>query len=155
MKSKVMTTILTSLIVCLTIISFTSCSAKDYDYEVTYLTDTGVNVETEDITLITSQEELNGYMNSSRFLEAANNVVEKMESYSADYFDNKMLIVINLQESTGSSKISVEKIDYVDSEAVVTLKRKASDISDDSIRVWSIFVEVDIQEIESVKYTFQ
>lgn len=153
MKSKVMTTILTCVIICLSIISFAACSAKNY--EVAYLTDTNVNVETEDITLITSQEQLNDYMNSSRFLEAANNVVEKMESYSSDFFDDKMLIVINLQESTGSSKISVEKIDYVDSEAVVTLKRKAPDISDDSIKVWSIFIEVNIQEIESVKYTFQ
>ena len=153
MKSKVMTAILTCLIICLTIISFASCSAKDY--KVIYLTDTGVNVETEDITLITSQEELNDYMNSSRFLEAANNVVEKMESYSSDFFDNKMLVVINLQESSSSSKITVEKIDFVNSEAVITLKRKVPTVADDSIRVWSIFVEVDIQEIESIKYTFQ
>lgn len=153
MKSKVMTTILTYLIVCLSIISFTSCSAKKF--EVTYLTDTNVNVETEDITLITSQEELNDYMNSSRFLEAEKNVIEKMEGYSSDFFDDKMLIVINLQESTGSSKISVEKIDFANSEAVITLKRKVSNVSDDSIKIWSIFVEIDIQEIEFVKYKFQ
>ena len=153
MKSKVMTTILTYLIVCLSIISFTSCSAKKF--EVTYLTDTNVNVETEDITLITSQEELNDYMNSSRFLEAEKNVIEKMEGYSSDFFDDKMLIVINLQESTGSSKMSVEKIDFANSEAVITLKRKVPNVSDDSIKIWSIFVEIDIQEIEFVKYKFQ
>lgn len=153
MKSKVRTTILTYLIVCLTIISFTSCSAKNY--KVAYLTDTNVNVENEDITLITSQEELNEYMNSSRFLEAEDNVVEKMGGYSSNFFDDKMLIVINLQESSSSSNITVEKIDFADSEAVITLKRKVPTIADDSIRVWSIFIEVNIQEVESVKYTFQ
>ena len=62
MKAKVLFTVLECMIICLSIISLASCSAKNY--EVTYLTDTNVNFETEDITLITSQEQLNDYRDS-------------------------------------------------------------------------------------------
>lgn len=152
MKPNVLTAILTCMIVCLFITTITSCSAQSY--EVTYLTDTNVNVETKDITLITSQTELSDYINSSRFSKAGNNVIEKLQSYSPDFFNNKTLIVINLKEVSGSNKITVEKIDFNNSEAVVTLKRKTPDISDTSIKIWSIFIDVNIREIKAADYVF-
>lgn len=153
MKPNVLTAILTCMVVCLSIAPISSCSAKSY--EVTYLTDTNVSVEAKDITLITSQTELTDYINSSRLSKAENNVVEKLKSYSPDFFNNKTLIVINLKEVSGSNKITVEKIDFNNSEAVVTLKRKAPDISDTSIRIWSIFIDVNIREIKSADYMFR
>lgn len=153
MKSKIITKILKCMIICLSFISFTSCSNKKY--VVTYLTDTNANVEAEDINLITLKEGLNIYINSSRFLSAANNVLEKMKSYSYEFFSSKMLFIINLSESTGSSKISVEKIDYSNLNATITLKREVPNISIDSIKVWSIFIEDNIQEVKSVKYIFK
>ena len=140
------------LIISLLIFSLVSCSHVDFD--VNYLTNTGVKVESEDITLIKSQEELKEYRNSSRFSEAEENIIEKIESYSSDFFNEKMLIVINLQEITGSSEITVKGIDFTDSEAVVKLKRRTPQVADDSIKIWSIFIELDIREIESVSYLF-
>ncbi len=153
MKSKVMTAMITCMILCMSLISFASCSSKNF--EVYYLTDTNVTVEKEDIPLLTSQDELNVYKDSSRFIDAKSNVTEKMESYSSDFFNDRMLIVINLLESTGSSKITVEKIDYGDTKATISLKRKVMNVSDDSIKIWSIFIETVIQEIQSVKYVFE
>lgn len=145
-------TISTILIISLLILSLVSCSHVDFD--VNYLTNTGVKVEREDITLIKSQEELKEYRNSSRFSEAEENIIEKIDSYSSNFFNEKMLIVINLQEITGSSEITVKGIDFTDSEAVVKLRRRTPHIADDSIKIWSIFIELDIREIKSVKYTF-
>lgn len=147
------TTKLFSLLSMTFAVFFTSCSAKTY--ELTYLTNTNVNVQADDITLITSQKELTDYKDSSRFSNAETNVIEKMESYSSEFFDKKMLIVINLQESSGSFKVSVEKVDYKDCEATIILKRKVPNVGDDSLKVWSIFIEDNIQEINSVKYSFQ
>lgn len=141
------------LLLCLFIAFFASCSTKNY--EVTYLTDTNIDAEINDITLITSYEELTEYMNSSRFSEAEKIVINKMESYQPAFFNKRMLVVINIEESTGSNEITVDNIDFDNSKAVITLKRRVSDISDDSIRIWSIFVEFDIQEIDSANYIFQ
>lgn len=140
------------LIISLSTLSFTSCC--DTYYDVAYLTNTGVMVEGEDITLLRSQEELDEYRNSSRFLEAEENIIEKIDSYSSDFFNEKMLIVINLQEITGSSEITVKGIDFTDSEAVVKLRRRTPQVADDSIKIWSIFIELDIREIKSVSYIF-
>ena len=145
-------TISTILIISLLILSLVSCSHVDFD--VNYLTNTGVKVESEDITLIKSQEELKEYRNSSRFSEAEEDVIQKLDSYSPEFWEEKMLIVINLQEITGSSEITVKDIDFNDSEAVVKLKRKTPQVADDSIKIWSIFIELDIREIESVSYIF-
>ena len=145
-------TISTILIISLLILSLVSCSHVDFD--VNYLTNTGVKVESEDITLIKSQEELKEYRNSSRFSEAEEDVIQKLDSYSPEFWEEKMLIVINLQEITGSSEITVKGIDFTDSEAVVKLKRKTPHVADDSIKIWSIFIELDIREIESVSYIF-
>lgn len=153
MKPKIKARILTCMPICLSIFSNASCSAKTY--EVAYLTDTNINIVSDDITLISSHSELNDYKETPRFSNASNNIIEKMESYSSEFFDKKMLIVINLQESTRSSKINVEKIDYKDNKATITLKRKVPAAADDSIKIWSIFIEDAIQEISSVKYTFQ
>lgn len=107
------------------------------------------------VALITSYKELIDYMNSSRFLGAEKVVINKMESYLPDFFDEKMLVVINLEEETGSSKIFVERIDFADSEAMITLKRQVPDACEDSIKIWSIFIEFDIKEIELADYKFQ
>lgn len=153
MKPKVLIAILMFMIVCLSIAPITSCSAKSY--KVTYLTDTNVSVEAKDITLITSQTELTDYINSSRLSKAEDNVVEKLKSYSPDFFNNKTLIIINLKEVSGSNKITVERIDFNNSEAIVTLKRRTPDISDTSIKIWSILIDVNIREIKSTDYMFR
>lgn len=42
-----------------------------------------------------------------------------------------MLIVINLQEGSGSYEITVKRIDFADSRAIVTLERKSPHIIPD------------------------
>lgn len=153
MKSKVVTALILFVIGCLSILSVSSCSSKKYD--VSYLTTSNIIVENNDITLITSQTELEAYKIAPRFMEAGTDFVEKLDSYSSDFFESKMLIVINLQEETSSSKITVEEVDVIDSEVHVILKRKVPTIGADDIKTWSIFIEMDIQEVESVKYSFQ
>lgn len=152
MKSKAMKPILSCIIICLSLMLLASCSSVEYYVE--YLTDTGVNAAKDDITLITSEDELREYMSSPRFSEAQNNVIQKMESYSSDFFADKMLVVINLKETSGSNKITVRGVDYTDSTLTVRLNRKAPAIADDSIKTWSIFIELDAREVGAVKYTF-
>lgn len=152
MKSKAMKPIISCIIICLSLMLLASCSSVEYYVE--YLTDTGVNAVKDDITLITSVDELREYMSSPRFSEAQNNVIQKMESYSSDFFADKMLVVINLKETSGSNKITVRGVDYTDSTLTVRLNRKTPAVGDDSIKTWSIFIELDARGVGAVKYTF-
>lgn len=130
-----------------------ACVTKKYS--VSYYENTGVHVEKDDVTLISSMDELNEYKSLTRFQESSEEFKVKLESYSSEFFQEKMLIVVNIEEITGSSDISLKDINYTNSEANLVFKRKIPKIVDNSMKIWSFFVEIDVCEIEKANYTLE
>ena len=156
MKRKHVLVALICIAICLSYV-MTACSPETNEiprnFEAACFPGSNVILYKADPTLLTSQDELESYRNSYTFSGANAEVLEKMDSYSSGFFDEKMLIVIHLSEASGSYEITVEKVDFADSKAQVTLKREIPHACTDDIKIWSIFIEVDAQEIESVGYT--
>jgi len=74
---------------------------------------------------------------------------KKMLSYDADFFKEKMLIVIYHWENTGSSKLSVDEVNYSESAIQVVLKRKVPKVVDNVMKSHIILLE----ETKSDSYT--
>jgi len=156
-KTKITAVVLILIIICSCIAScgstptVTTPPAKNF--EATYFPGAQVMVKNIETILITSKSKLESQKNSLTFYRARDEVIQKMDSYSDDFFETKMLIIINMSEPTISSVITVENVDFTDSKAIVTLKRRRPRSDGEIIKIWSIFVEVEAREIESVDYT--
>lgn len=143
--------ILLMIAICLFI--FASCGANSFS--ATYLSNTNISPEQRDITLITSLENLISYSDQSRFAEASPEFKEKLASYTAEFFETSMLVVVNLVEKSSSTQISVQNVNFTDTEVKVTLKRKTRTPATDVMKEWSIFVEFSAKpNISSASYTF-
>lgn len=123
------------------------------NFSATYLTYSNIGHVANDITLFTDAEDISVYMEQARVQDASNEFVSKMSSYSESFFETKMLIVINVTESSGSNELTVKKLDINDTVVQVIIQRKTKSISDGSIKDWSIFIEFDsVNQIETASY---
>ena len=123
------------------------------DSSAVYFPDSGVIAKNVEIELVTSRDKLESYQKSVLFFNAKDEVMEKLDSYSSEFFDTKMLIVINMTEPISNSNIIVEKVDFGDSKVTVTIKRESPDIGAEMIKHWTVFVEIEARDIEKVDYT--
>lgn len=67
---------------------------------------------------------------------------EETEAYTDEWFETHRLIVIALQESTGSARHNVRSVTYTESGAVVKLKRLCPNVTTCDIAHWLIFIEL-------------
>ncbi len=132
---------------------FAGCGANSFS--ATYLSYTNISPAQRDITLITSIDDMSSYSEQSRFAEASAEFKEKLDSYTAEFFETSMLVVINLAERSSSTQISVTNVNFTDTEVKVTLKRKTKTPATDLMKEWSIFVEFPAKpNISTASYTF-
>lgn len=99
---------------------FAGCGSNGFS--AAYLSHTNISPEQRDITLITTVEALHRYSEQSRFTEASAEFKEKLDSYTAEFFEASMLIVINLWESSSSTQLLVKDLDFADTEVKVMLR---------------------------------
>lgn len=151
LKMKISAVILLLVTVCLSLISCDLTSTQNF--AAVYFPDSGVIAKNVEIELVTSRDKLESYRKSVLFFNAKDEVMEKLDSYSSEFFDAKMLIVINMTEPISNSNVIVEKVDFGDSKVTVTIKRESPDIGAEVIKHWTVFVEIEACEIEKVDYT--
>lgn len=138
----------------LAVILLAACGNSNYS--ASYLTNTEIEPKSNDITLISSKSEIDDYLTEARFASASDEFLEKANGYEESFFENKMLIILNIRESSGSNEISIKSVDIQETAIEVTMKRKEKSISDGSLRDWSFFIEVDkTDSITSVSYSFK
>ena len=86
------------------------------------------------ITVISSVNDLGDY----GIIDISGRSVDTLRSYSADFFDNNFLIIVFVQESSGSIRHDVTGIDE---HGIIAINRIIPEIGTSDMAAWSIIIE--------------
>lgn len=153
-KMKVVLGVVALVLVSVFVLAFTSKGTVKYTYTQYY-----ANAE-DSITIVKSMEELNDYISTNMERLHLNNEYVGHDSftnltkeYSDNYFENKDLAIINVNETSMSYKFSLDNITCEDNTLIVSFNRYLDDEIIDCCCVgYLIIIEVDkLNDYKSVK----
>ena len=120
----------------------------NYSYAVQYIRADGGYEHDQDsvIHVVRSKKELDNYYDAMRDiyqLDYAENMsfVEACEKYDADYFKNQILLMVILEEPSGSNRHKVQKISESDGRTSIEIDRIIPECGDDDVASWHILIE--------------
>lgn len=139
-----------------------------YDFEAQYVRTNGYHagVQYPCITVIRSREELDAYYEANRGLYdlerregGASGFLDACDKYDEAYFDDNALILILLEESSGSVRHEVTDVsrDTDSGGCCVTIRRRVPDVGTCDMAEWHILVEVRASQLtdDAVRVVFQ
>ena len=109
----------------------------------------GLGQRTPVCAVISSLNELNQYTNSLRsssFWETE--YLNTISKYTNNYFSNNFLVIIFLQENSGSNRHRVDKIDF---NGDIIIERLVPEIGTSDMATWNIIIELN-NNFKSDKY---
>lgn len=128
------------------ILSLFSCKNYSYtvveDYEIYSIVE---DYNTKSI-IIKNMKELSLIKENSWYEKLDSNFNNQLNSYDANYFNDKMLILLFENSSHLGDEYSVRKIDYHQDTINISLKIKTKNIASDAITGYCIFVEANNDE---------
>jgi len=105
-----------------------------------------------ELVTITSVDELNDYRDEAAayydldFGDPSFN--DAVDSYDEAYFEDNVLFLVPVEETSGSVMHYIQSVTLVDDEVVIEILRNQPNIGTTDMAAWHIFVPVDITENE-------
>lgn len=126
-----------------------ACSSKGYEVKLGSFEGTPIN---NDIVLLKNTSDVSNYLAEERF-SSSDSFKNQLGEYTDEYFQNKDIIIINIQESSSSNTLKVSSVEKTESAITVKIKRKTPDRGTDALKIWSFIVELEKSDAGEVRYT--
>lgn len=126
-----------------------ACSSKGYEVKLGSFEGTPIN---NDIVLLKNTSDVSNYLAEERF-SSSDSFKNQLGEYTDEYFRNKDIIIINIQESSSSNTLKVSSVEKTESAITVAIKRKTPDVGTDALKTWSFIVELEKSDAGEVRYT--
>ena len=118
------------------------------------------------VTVIHSPEELNAYYETNKdiyslerrtgtiYSDSTVGFLDACDKYGAEYFEDRILVLVLLEEGSGSVRHKVEGVSSSDGELQIDIKTIVPEICTDEMAEWHIFIEpeagVDVSDEDAV-----
>ena len=126
-----------------------ACSSKGYEVKLGSFEGTPIN---NDIVILKNTSDVSDYLAEERF-SSSESFKNQLGGYTDEYFQNKDIIVINIQESSSSNTLKVSSVEKTESAITVKIKRKTPDSGTDALKTWSFIIELEKSDAGEVRYT--
>jgi len=128
----------------------------EHDFDVQYIRTDGYRAEVEypSVKIIRSVDELNAYYEANKdlyFLERVENpqyhssigFLDACDKYDAEYFEDQILLMVLLEEGSGSIRHEVEKVTVEAGKTVVEIKTIVPEVCTADMAEWHILIELE------------
>jgi len=125
------------------------------DFDVQYIRTDGYRAEMQypSVKIIRSVDELNAYYEANKELYALERVenpqyhssigfLDACDKYDAEYFENQILLMVLLEEGSGSIRHEIEKVGVEAEKAIVEIKTIIPEVCTDDMAEWHIMIEL-------------
>ena len=126
-----------------------ACSSKGYEVKLGSFEGTPIN---NDIVLLKNTSDVSNYLAEERF-SSSDSFKNQLGEYTDEYFRNKDIIIINIQESSSSNTLKVSSVEKTESAVTVTIKRNTPDVGTDALKTWCFIIELEKSEAGEARYT--
>ena len=112
------------------------------DYQVRYIRTNGyvADVKYPILTVMSSRDDLERYYDSyNKKYDLSSGFKDAMTNYSGDFFANAFLVVVLLEEGSGSIRHKVKSIDEAGN---IIITRLVPDVGTDDMAEWNIIIEL-------------
>ena len=112
------------------------------DFQVRYIRTNGyvAGVKYPMVTVMSSRDDLERYYDSyNKKYDLSSGFKDAMTNYSGDFFANAFLVVVLLEEGSGSIRHKVESIDEAGN---IKITRLVPDVGTDDMAEWNIIIEL-------------
>lgn len=129
---------------------------EDQDFDAQYIRTDGYhdNVKYPKITVIKSTDELNEYYNANKdlyFLDHVDKVysdttigfIDACEKYDDEYFEENILILVLLEEGSGSIRHEVKSVKAYRGNVEIDIAVKCPEVCTEDMAEWHIIIEID------------
>ena len=129
---------------------------EDNDFDAQYIRTNGYhdNVKYPKVTVITSKDELDEYYNANKdlyFLDHVDKVysdttigfIDACEKYDNEYFEDNILILVLLEEGSGSIRHEVKSVKTSGSNVEIDIEVNIPEECTDDMAEWHIMIEAD------------
>lgn len=125
------------------------------DFDVQYIRTNGYHegIEYPVVKIIRSVDELNMYYESNKdfyslerrmgtvYSDSSIGFLDACDKYDEEYFKDQILLMILLEEGSGSIRHKVEKLNFDGEKTIVEIKTKVPDACTDDMAEWHILIE--------------
>jgi len=74
-----------------------------------------------------------------------------LDEYTSNYFNNKVLVIVTIQESSGSNSNKVDRVYKTGNYKInISVQRKTAEIGTDDMAMWHLLVELDKDDIGNI-----
>ena len=126
-----------------------ACSSKGYEVKQGAFEGVPIN---NDIVILKNTSDVSNYLAEERF-SSSDSFKNQLGEYTDEYFQNKDIIIINIQESSSSNTLKVSSVEKTESAITVTIKRKTPDRGTDALKTWCFIIELEKSEAGEARYT--
>ena len=129
---------------------------EDKDFEAQYIRTDGYhdNVKYPKVTVITSKDELEEYYNANKdlyFLDHVDKVysdttkgfIDACEKYDDEYFEDNILILVLLEEGSGSIRHKVKAVKAYNGNVEIDIDVHCPEVCTEDMAEWHIIIELD------------
>lgn len=117
---------------------------RNFGYAVQYVrADGGFEVDSETVLhVIRSKKELDVYYdNAKNTYQLGDDFIDACSKYNDTYFEKQLLLIVIVEEPSGSNRHRVRRIHAVDGETTVEIERILPEWGDDDMASWHILIE--------------
>jgi len=117
---------------------------RDFGYAVQYVrADGGFEADSETVLhVIRSKKELDVYYdNAKNTYQLGDDFIDACSKYNDTYFEKQLLLIVIVEEPSGSNRHKVRRIHAVDGETTVEIERILPEFGDDDMASWHILIE--------------
>lgn len=126
-----------------------ACSSKGYEVKQGAFEGVPIN---NDIVILKNTSDVSNYLAEERF-SGSDSFKNQLGEYTDEYFQNKDIIIINIQESSSSNTLKVSSVEKTESAITVKIKRNTPDVGTDALKTWCFIIELEKSEAGEARYT--
>lgn len=147
------------IILFISLVLLTACNrnSESYSFSAQYIRTNGYNENTDYpiVTVIRSRKELKSYYRKNKkyydlerkdkiYSDTTGGFLDACDKYTDEYFETNSLILILLEEGSGSNRHEVQNVylDAQNSSWEITIDRKVPEIGTCDMAEWHIFLEI-------------
>ena len=133
-----------------------SASARELEFKASYERSSYYNSSKEYpiITICKSKEDLKEHeakvkgLTVSKLCYVSENNDVNLSKYNDEFFTKKALIVITLDESSGSVRHNVKKVVKDNNEITIGIERKVPELGTADMAEWNIYIELNAEDVD-------
>ena len=133
-----------------------SASARELEFKASYERSSYYNSSKEYpiITICKSKEDLKEHeakvkgLTVSKLCYVSENNDVNLSKYNDEFFTKKALIVITLDESSGSVRHNVKKVVKDSNEITIAIERKVPELGTADMAEWNIYIELNAEDVD-------